>query len=66
MVILQGQHVQSTGKPDIQNEQLYPWINCNKSGWMDSETFYKWCEEFKKKQESIKISQTLAKFLKFS
>lgn len=41
IVIFQGQHVQSS---------WYPWIYCNESGWMDSETFYKWFEEFAKKK----------------
>ena len=53
MVIFQGQHVQSTWKPNIENEQLHPWIYCNKSGWMDSETFYNWFEEFEKKNKKV-------------
>lgn len=52
MVIFQGQHAQSTWKPNIQNEQLYSWMQLNKSGWMDSATFYKWFEEFGKEKRS--------------
>ena len=48
MVVFQGQHVQSTWKPNIKDNDLFPWIYCNKSGWMDSGTFYKWFEEFEK------------------
>ena len=51
MVIFQGQHAQSTWKPNIQNEQLYSWMQLNKSGWMDSETFCKCFEEFGKENK---------------
>ena len=48
MVVLQEQHVQSTWKPNIKDNDLFPWIYCNKSVWMDSGMFYKWFEEFEK------------------
>ena len=33
MVVFQGQHVQSTWKPNVKDNGLFPWIYCNKSGW---------------------------------
>ena len=50
MVIFPGQHVQSTWKPNMEaNSENYPWIYVNKSGWMDSQTFFKWFEPFEEK-----------------
>ena len=42
--------VQSTWKPNMEaNSENYPWIYANKSGWMDSQTFFKWFEQFEEK-----------------
>ena len=50
MVIFPGQYVQSTWKPNMEaNSENYPWIYGNKSGWMDSQTFFKWFEQFEEK-----------------
>ena len=54
MVVFQGQHVQSTWKPNIKVNGLFPWIYCNKSVWMDSGTFYKWFEDSEKTTWSYK------------
>ena len=55
MVVFPGQHVQTTWKPDIpSNHKNYPWIYANKTGWMDSSTFFKWFEEFEQKARTFK------------
>ena len=42
--------VQSTWKPNMEaSSENYPWIYANKSGWMDSQTFFKWFEQFEEK-----------------
>ena len=46
MIIFQGQHVQPTWRPTVEDKELHPWLYCNKSGWMDSEAFYKWFQKF--------------------
>ena len=54
MIIFQGQHVQSTWRPTIKHKELHTWLYCNKSGWMDSETFYKWYQKFEEKTRKFK------------
>ena len=55
MVVFQGQHVQSTWRPDLpRNHENYPWLYANSSGWMDSATFYKWFEEWEVKTRTFK------------
>lgn len=54
MIIFEGAHVQTTWRPEIlKNSPNYPWLYANKSGWMDSETFYRWFEEWEKQTRSF-------------
>ena len=49
MIVFEGAQVQTTWRPDIpKNNPNYPWLYANKSGWIDSETFYRWFEEWEK------------------
>ena len=41
LIIFKGQQVQTTWRP-FQN---YPWVCANKSGWMNTEVFFKWFEQ---------------------
>jgi len=53
MIVFEGAHVQTTWRPNIpKNSENYPWLYANKSGWMDSSTFYRWFEEWELKTRS--------------
>ena len=55
MIVYEGAHVQSTWRPDIpKDSEIYPWLFANSSGWMSSDTFYKWFEEWEVKTRSHK------------
>ena len=55
MVIFEGLQVQSTWRPKVKPDAAYyPWIFSNKSGWMNSETFYKWFEKFEEETRVYK------------
>ena len=55
LIIFQGQQVQSTRRPTMPaNAPNYTWIYANKTGWMDSEVFFKWCEQFEKTTQTYK------------
>lgn len=56
LIVFQGQQVQTTWRPQIPgNSPNYPWIYANKSGWMDSELFFKWFELFEKTTRTYKV-----------
>ena len=69
MIVFQGKFVQTTWKPNHpSNYEFYPWLYANQSGWMDSDTFYKWFEEWEKQTRQyqevcILIPGTLELFL---
>ena len=53
MIVFEDAHVQTTWRPTIPKDSPnYLWIYANKSGWMDSGTFYKWFEEWESKTRS--------------
>ncbi|XP_066926658.1 uncharacterized protein [Clytia hemisphaerica] len=50
MIVFEGVHVQTTWRPNLpKDHENYPWLYANKSGWMDSSTFYRWFEEWESK-----------------
>ena len=54
LVIFPSQHVQTFWKPETEaNASNYPWIYANKSGWMDSSTFFKWFKEFEERTKTF-------------
>ena len=55
MIVFEGQFVQTTWRPEIpKTSEIYPWLFANPSGWMSSDTFYKWFEEWEVKTRSTK------------
>ena len=53
LIIFQGKQVQSTWRPTTDpNHEYYPWIYANESGWMKSDIFLKWFEEWEKHTRS--------------
>ena len=47
LIINQGQHVQSTWRPNMPvDSKYYPWQYANSSGWMKSDIFFKWFQKF--------------------
>ena len=64
MIVFEGVHVQTTWRPDIpKTSNMYPWLYANKSGWMTSETFFKWFEEWEAKTRSVTEDGELEKRL---
>jgi len=60
MILFQGAHVQTTWRPNLpKNFENYPWIFANQKGWMNSETFYKWFEEWEKVTRVFKEVKTI-------
>lgn len=54
MIVFEGVHVQTTWRPNIPKHSTnFPWLYANKSGWMTSETFYRWFEEWESKTRSF-------------
>ena len=54
LVIFPVQNVQTSWKPEIEaNTSNDPWIYANKSGWMDSFTFFKWLKEFEERTRAF-------------
>ena len=54
LVIFPVQNVQTSWKPEIgANASNDPWIYTNKSGWMDSSTFFKWFKEFEERTKTF-------------
>ena len=55
MIIFEGKQVQTTWRPDRpSNSPNYPWIYSNKKGWMDTDTFFKWFEQFEETTRTYK------------
>ena len=51
-----GKFVQTTWKPNHRAYyDNYPWLYANPSGWMDSDTFFKWFEEWEIKTTVFKV-----------
>ena len=64
MIVFEEMHVQTTWRPNVPRDSSnYPWLYANKSGRMDSETFYKWFEEWEVKTRSYKDDQLEARLL---
>ena len=55
MIVFEGQFVQTLWRAEItKTSEIYPWLFSNPSGWMSSNTFYKWFEEWEVKTRSSK------------
>ena len=49
MIVFEGKSVQITWRPNLpKNKEDYLWLYADPSGWMESDTFYKWLEEWEK------------------
>ena len=54
LIIFQAKQVQSTWRPTTDpNHEYYPWLYANDSGWMKSDIFFKWFEEWEKQTRSF-------------
>ena len=55
MIAFEGKSVQTIWQPNLpKNKEDYPWLYANSSGWMESDTFYKWFEEWEKTTRTFK------------
>lgn len=55
MIVFEAQFVQTTWRPTIpKNSKNYPWLYANPSGWMTSDTFYRWFEEWETNTRTYK------------
>ena len=56
IIVFMGKFVQTTWKPNHRAYyDNYPWLYANPSGWMDSDTFFKWFEEWEIKTTVFKV-----------
>ena len=56
MIVFTGKFVQTTWKQNHQaSYNNYPWLYANPSGWMDSDTFFKWFEEWEIKTRVFEV-----------
>ena len=46
LIIFSGKQVQTTWRPQVNTGTEYPWIFANASGWMTTDTFFKWFVEW--------------------
>ena len=64
MIVFEGQHVQNTWRPQTpKSDPDYPWLFANESGWMTSDTFYKWFVQWEEKTRSEDAEGNLEKRL---
>ena len=56
MIVFEGKSVKSMWQPNLlRYSKYYPWLYENTAGWMESNTFCKWFEEWEKSTRIFKL-----------